>query len=629
MNAKRRLRRERLGALVAALFGALLIAAWHPGERQGFWQGIEGQLLDARFALRGPLPPPAAVAIVTFDDTAMAQFATFPPPRAAIADAVSAIWDAGARSIAMDFLLVEPRIGDTALAAALKRGPSVFGVAEADAASAPPAVYSSGGFAVITGPSPPDPLPMLPPAVYLQEAARLGHVTVRHGQDGALRRMVPALALKTKDGIAFVPGLAIAALIAGDGEGQANLLAPASGVGGELEIGHTAIPLDLQGTIPLNFYGPQGTVPTFSAAALEQADLQGRTVFFGATAVGFGDRQTSPFDAMLPGVEVHATLAANVLEGPLLRRDAAVWAASALLAVTAAIGGFSAAGLARPAVAAAATITVVICVAGILQASFMAGWWLDAATAFGSLALGIGIGAAMRRLDQRRRMVNLGRYHAPGLVDALATDANPLLQQTPQQTVVLFVDVARFTTYAEHIGPKRTETFLAMFHRLVEDAAHPCGGMIAHFAGDGALVVFGMPHSRADDAERALRFIEMLYASVRNSPDWPDLGLRVGGHMGLVQLGVLGGAQHRQVSVSGDVVNTASRLQEFARAHKASLALSGPLVNSCAATVDWAQRAGLTQQDPQALRGRDGTETIWIGEPPPDETIGTSSTSDP
>ncbi|TDL85129.1 CHASE2 domain-containing protein [Meridianimarinicoccus aquatilis] len=616
MTPNRRLARERLGGLLATLIGALVIAMWHPGERGGFWQGIEGQLLDARFALRGPLPPPASVAIVTFDDTAMAQLNTFPPPRSAIADAVSAIWDAGARSIALDFLLVEPKAGDIALAAALKRGASVLGVAEADVAAVPPQLFAPGGFAMVAGPPPLDPLPALLPAAVLQETANLGHVTVKHGGDGALRRMSPALALKTADGMTVLPGLSIAALIARQDATQARLLVPASGVGGELGLGSIAVPLDFKGTIPLNFYGPRGTIPTHSAASIEQADLQGKTVFIGATAVGFGDRQTTPFDPALPGVEAHATLAANLLNGPLLRRDTPVWMGSALVAGLAAIAGFGAAGIARPLVAAAATLAIAICVAAILQAGFLAGWWLDATTVFAALALGASIGAGLRRLDQRRRTVNLARYQPANLVEALATDANPLVNQAPQHAVAMFVDVARFTTFAEHLGPRRTEAFLSMFHQLVEDAAHPCGGMIAHFAGDGALVIFGLPRSGPDDAEHALAFIERLYTAVDNNPNWPGLGIRVGGHTGLVQLGVLGGAAHRQLSVSGDVVNTASRLQEVARAHKASLALSGLLIDSSAATLNWAKDAGLSQHTAQALRGRDGTETIWIGEPP-------------
>ena len=601
-----------MAGLVCVVLMALVVGLWHPGERSTFWQGIEGRLLDARFLARGPLAPPDGVAIIAFDDAAIARLDSFPPPRAALAAAVSAAWDAGAQAVALDFLLVDPRADDVALAAALRRGDAVLGVAEAPPGTPAPVLHGEGGFALYTGPVPTDPLPALVPAPALQEEARLGHVTVRHEADGALRRMRPALALATQDGISHLPGLAIAAIAK-----DARLLMHAEGSGGRLDLGDRSVPLDLRGTVPLNFHGPAGTIPTHSAGAVTGADLQGRIVFLGATATGFGDHHATPFDATLPGVEAHATLAANLLTGHPLRRDAAAWLGTVALAVAAACAGFASAGLGPLLAATAATATTVLAVATALQAAFIAGWWIDASSVLLALTLGALIGAGLRRFDQRRRAANLARYQSPALVEMLATLAEPLRHRRPQHAVVLFVDVAGFTTHAEHLGPRRTDAFLSLFHGLVEGAAEPRGGIIAHFAGDGALVVFGLPEPAADDADRALSFIDALFAAVRDSPDWPGLGLRVGGHAGPVQLGVLGGVRHRHVSVSGDVVNAASRLQEFARSCNASLALSDALVTSGPGAGLWAGTAGLRKRTAQLLRGRSGVEDVWVGDPAP------------
>ena len=137
-----------------------------------------------------------------------------------------------------------------------------------------------------------------------------------------------------------------------------------------------------------------------------------------------------------------------------------------------------------------------------------------------------------------------------------------------------------------------------------------------HFAGDGALIVFGLPEPGANDTDRALRFIEALYAAIRNCPSWPGLGLRVGGHSGPVQVAVLGGERHRHLSVSGDVVNTASRLLDVARVSGASLALSESLIASTARAPGWVAKVGLRTEARQPLRGRASAEKVWIGEPP-------------
>jgi adenylate cyclase len=146
----------------------------------------------------------------------------------------------------------------------------------------------------------------------------------------------------------------------------------------------------------------------------------------------------------------------------------------------------------------------------------------------------------------------------------------------------------------------------------VEAAADPLGGTIMDFAGDGVLVVFGLPEPAPDDAFRAMRFITDVFETTAQD----GIALRAGGHAGLVTLGLLGGARHRVISVSGDVVNTASRLQDLAKTHGASLALSAALVERDAAERDWVGNAGLTRLPDQPLRGKTSTETIWIGHPP-------------
>jgi adenylate cyclase len=594
------------------ILASLVIALWHPGSRSAFWQGIEGQLLDTRFLWRGSVAPPESVAILTFDDAAVSRLETFPPSRSTLAATVSALAGAGAKAVALDFLLVDLRPGDAELAAALSGVASVLGVAEASA-EAGARDFESGGFTVTIAADPGRPLPVLGPAEPLRGVTSLGHVILQHDADGAVRRFDAARPLTTEEGVAWYPALAIASLKAADG--SLDLQLQSSRIGGQLWVGETEIPLDMQGAIPLVFYGPSGTVPTYSVAALADADLEGKLVFLGATATGFGDRHATPFDAALPGVELHATLAANVIEQRFLRRDAITWIWDVALALVVASLGFIVSGLDRPWLATLATVTLVAALAAVLQAAFVAGWWLDATTAVLSLLLGVGSGAGLRLLEHRRRAANLALYQSPQFVDRLASAADPRFEASARPAVVLFVDVANFTAHSESIGPEGTAEFLRLFHGHVEQAVDPLGGIIAHFAGDGAMVVFGLPEPGSKDALNALHFIEALYATVRTSADWPGLKLRVGGHAGPVKTGVVGGRKHRQLTVSGDVVNTASRLQDFAKTRKAAIALSDALLRSSPETLSWAKTAGLQPAGQHRLRGRMEPLEIWTGSP--------------
>jgi adenylate cyclase len=591
----------------------LLIALWHPGDRGAFWQGIEGRLLDARFNWRGPVAPPEGIAILAFDDVAVAQSASFPPSRADLAAAVTLAVEAGARVVAVDFLLVEPRDGDAKLAAALSRRPAVLGVAEASSDALPPDL-EDGGFSLVIASEQGNPLPALGPTDTLRGVAALGHVIVRHDADGAVRRFDAARPLATATGSVWYPALAVATLM--DPDSKLELLLPYSRITGFIDDKKTSILLDMKGAIPLGFYGPGGTIPTYSVATAQERDLAGRIVFLGATAIGFGDRHATSFDAALPGVELHATLAANILEQRLLRRDDVAWMWDVVLALVVAGAGFVAAGLERPWLVVPATAVVISATATVLQAAFFANWWLDGTTALLSALLGVGSGVGLRLLEHRRRAANLALYQSPLFVERLADASEPRFEAHARPAVVLFVDVENFTNHSESLGPERTAEFLRLFHGLVEQAVDPLAGIIAHFAGDGAMVVFGLPEPSPDDATRALRFIEALYAAVRASTDWPGLGLRVGGHAGLVQTGVLGGRRHRQLTVSGDVVNAASRLQDFAKSQNAALALSDELIRSSPEALSWAEKKGLRPAHQQTLRGRLALIDVWTGPSP-------------
>ncbi|MDP5217270.1 adenylate/guanylate cyclase domain-containing protein [Ruegeria sp. 2205SS24-7] len=599
------------GAIVLLL--SLLIAIWHPGDRSPFWQGVEGRLLDARFLWRGPMVPPAGIAIIAFDDAAMSQLETFPPPRSALAEAVSVATEAGAAAIALDFLLIGPRAGDRDLAGALAEINAVLGVAEAPA-DAELQDLESGGFSVVIAPEIDYPLPALGPVETLSDMAAIGHVNLSHDSDGAARRLGAAQYLATQDGNKWYPSLALAALKASDAE--LDLQVRSSQTGGRLSVGETQIALDGQGAIPLNFYGQAGTIPTYSFAELADADLRGKIIFVGATATGFGDRHATSYDATFPGVELHATLAANVIEQRFLRRDALTWSWDIALALIAATLGFFAARLDRPLLGALATAGVFIALAIVVQTAFGAGWWLDGVTALFSLLLGAGVGAGLRLVQHRRRAANLALYQSPLLVERLADAVDPRFEASARPAVVLFVDVANFTKHSERLGPEGTADFLRLFHGLVEQSLEPQRGIIAHFAGDGAMVVFGLPEPNPDDAIRALRFIEALYAVVGACSDWPGLGLRVGGQAGPVKTSIIGGKRHKQLAVSGDVVNTASRLQDFAKSQSAAIALSSALLQSNPETREHAEKMGLRPAGQHTLRGRAEPIEIWTGPPP-------------
>jgi class 3 adenylate cyclase len=132
---------------------------------------------------------------------------------------------------------------------------------------------------------------------------------------------------------------------------------------------------------------------------------------------------------------------------------------------------------------------------------------------------------------------------------------------------VLFVDLVGFTARAEQLDPEDVRAVLAPYHATVRREIESFGGVVEKFVGDAVMSVFGAPTAYGDDAERAVRAALAVRDSVHelNKGDARlDLRIRIAVNTGeaLVSLGAR--PSMGESMVAGDVVNTASRLQQAA-----------------------------------------------------------------
>lgn len=128
---------------------------------------------------------------------------------------------------------------------------------------------------------------------------------------------------------------------------------------------------------------------------------------------------------------------------------------------------------------------------------------------------------------------------------------------------VLFVDLVGFTSYSEGRDAEEVRAMLTRYFDAASDAVARHGGRVEKFIGDAVMAVWGTPVAHEDDAERAVRSALEIVDRVR------ALGASVGTPID-ARAGVLTGEAVAVVGavdqgiVTGDLVNTASRLQSAA-----------------------------------------------------------------
>jgi class 3 adenylate cyclase/tetratricopeptide (TPR) repeat protein len=147
----------------------------------------------------------------------------------------------------------------------------------------------------------------------------------------------------------------------------------------------------------------------------------------------------------------------------------------------------------------------------------------------------------------------------------IATPARPFAEERKVVTT-LFCDLVGFTATSESADPEDVDKMLAEYFAMARAQIEAHGGVVEKFIGDAVVGVFGVPAAHEDDPERAvragLRICEDadLLEALGGSP----LNLRVGINTGeaLVRLGVP--TASGEGFLTGDAVNTASRIQSVA-----------------------------------------------------------------
>jgi class 3 adenylate cyclase/tetratricopeptide (TPR) repeat protein len=123
---------------------------------------------------------------------------------------------------------------------------------------------------------------------------------------------------------------------------------------------------------------------------------------------------------------------------------------------------------------------------------------------------------------------------------------------------VVFCDLVGSTAAAERMDPEDVRARLSHYHARVRAELERFGGTVEKFIGDAVVALFGAPVSHEDDPERAVRAALAIRDWVA---DEADLHVRIAVNTGeaLVALGAR--PAEGEGMASGDVVNTAARLQ--------------------------------------------------------------------
>jgi adenylate cyclase len=524
-----------LGALVV-----LALVSLTPQYRQ-----LEFKTLDAYMALLARGAGDVPIVIVAIDEPSFRELGVrWPFPRRLHADLIDRAAADGARVIAFDLLFAEPAGSedDARLADAIRRARNVV----VGKTLEPSETATAREWTRV------EPLPALVAA-----GARAGEVGVDPDADFVVRVMPPFADSFDREIVRALGGA-----VPANAEGADSTLIRYAGPHGSFPTVHYYQAV-LPGLLPAGFFKDK--------IVLVGLDVHGSPEITRKQA----DLYNSPFiDAdggVMSGVEIHANIVANLLDGRALRHAAIAWhlALAALLVLVVTFAGSSR----GPVGAAVALVIATVASLGLGYVLFTrASVWLSPLLAIAAATWVYVVQTAAGFLIERRRANETKRAFAqyvPAEVVHRLVERPELLQLggEERELTLLFADLANFTSLSERMAPPAVVAMLGRYFDAMSRVIYRHGGTVDKYIGDGIMAFWGAPLPDADHASHAVqaatdmqRVFERVSRRLTRAGGQP-LAMRIGIHTGNVVVGNVGSRARFAYTAIGDAVNLASRLE--------------------------------------------------------------------
>lgn len=589
------------------------------GRKYWFLAALDRQIYDAMFRIRGDQNPTGDVVIVDIDEKSLKSVGQWPWSRDVMGLMVKRITDSGALSIGFDMVFPEQdrmapaqylkslssripdileNVGSEILNDPVLNFDARFGEALASSPSCLGYVFTFDGAAnSLDSPFPSASIHVSDRNIGFSDLALIkaggvilnnsdvsqaqteGFINVAPDTGGIIRR-VPLMILMNR--VPF-PSLALETVRTGLGISDITIHASTQKSSGRnsvlgISLGDRFIPTDNEGRVSVNYRGRPGIFPTISAIdVLDEKGLDRlnkKIVFVGTSAAGLHDVRSTPFSGAVPGVEIQANLADNIIAGDAFVYDRL--AEIALTYLTILFGGIlmgfllSFSGPLTSGVVGVGIVSMII--TGDFYFYFMQRKLVGLVYPLFVICLMFMIITLFKYFfqDREKRFIfrAFSQYVSPGVVNQLMLHHDRLALQGEQRTIsIFFSDIRNFTSISESMTSSRLAKLLNLYLTAMSNIVMEHNGMVNKYIGDAIMAIWGAPHEDSSHSANAVRSALHMKAELNElAKEWKTSGFPVisagmGINTGEVNIGNFGSQQRFEYTAIGDDVNLASRLE--------------------------------------------------------------------
>ena len=373
-----------------------------------------------------------------------------------------------------------------------------------------------------------------------------------------------------------------------------------------LSLAGTNIPTDGSGAVLVPYRGPSYSFTYFSATDIlndtvdpeKLQKLDSTIAFIGATATGLNDLKSTPVSRIYPGVEVHASIAAGIIDTAetldvslnetlqkLTFPASPDWAQGLNFIITLILGLTLA--ILLPFMGPLSSILLFIGSASSLlgfniwlwtEYNFVIAIASPLLTIFLLSISNLAYGFIFESQGKKHLRDQFGQYIPPALVDQmLESDEDLGFEGDRREMTVLFADIRSFTTISESLSPTGLKDMLNRFFTPMTEIIFNKQGTIDKYVGDMIMAFWGAPLKDPEHAKHAidgaLTMLEKVDAMKEemDALGYPPINLGIGLNTGMMNVGNMGSEFRRAYTVLGDAVNLSSRLESLTKQYGVKL----------------------------------------------------------
>lgn len=190
----------------------------------------------------------------------------------------------------------------------------------------------------------------------------------------------------------------------------------------------------------------------------------------------------------------------------------------------------------------------------------------------------------LKGLKERERFRTLfNKFHGSAVTEDLLKN-EIALRGEKKNLFVFFSDLRGFTQMSESQDPSQVVQMLNEYFSYMVPVINRHGGVVDKFIGDAIMAVWGVPHSKPHDGQRALKAcLEMRIAlnelnEKRLARGEAALWVGMALHYGEAISGTIGSDERMEYTVIGNTINTASRIESSTKAFGTDLLVSEEVV---------------------------------------------------